>query len=210
MPDDVVNAPETEGAPSAPETASAPTLLGGDETPQVQANEPQGGTEEPSEGTEDPSEGGIEYEFETPEGFEAFDEALAAKFVDIAAEVNLPNDVAQKMVDLYAQELTAQHEAEMEDWDNTLNEWKNESMKDTEIGGSQLETSVNDARVALNTFGTSEIKNILEDTGLGNHPEVIRMLAKIGKAVRSDNFEFGRSSEPQKTAAQLLFPTMAA
>lgn len=42
------------------------------------------------------------------------------------------------------------------------------------------------AKKALDTYGTPEIRQLLETTGLGNNPEMIRFFWRVGKTLTED------------------------
>ncbi len=69
--------------------------------------------------------------------------------------------------------------------------WAQATNADPEIGGQNLKHSLMFARYALDHFGDVELYDFLDDTGLGNHPEVIRMFKRVGEAAEGD-----RTSRP--------------
>ena len=125
-------------------------------------------------------------EFKAPEGV-SMDKAALEKFVPIAKELNLTQEQAQKVVDLYAGGiLPAVHQQLAEAHVQQVEQWLEAARTDKEIGGAQFDASVSIAKKALDSFGTPELKAALDDSGLGNHPEVIRLLANIGKRISED------------------------
>ena len=70
------------------------------------------------------------------------------------------------------------------------------------------------ARKAVEQFGTPELRTLLDESGLGSHPEVVRFFYRAGKAIGDDNFvAAGRTAPPggsseQKHAAT-LYPNQA-
>lgn len=147
--------------------------------------------------TEEP----VTYEFKTPEGVE-LDSGLADKFKAIASELKLPADGAQKVVDLYA----SVRQAEAEAFAKQVSEWGDAVKADKEIGGDKLPENLAAARKVIDTFGSDEIRSLLDSTGMGNHPEVVRMLVKVGKAISEDTFVRGKpATTPTKDAASVLY-----
>jgi len=47
------------------------------------------------------------------------------------------------------------------------------------------------AKKALDSFGTPELRTLLNESGIGNHPELIRFMVRAGKAISSDTFVAG-------------------
>lgn len=147
-----------------------------------------------------------QYEFKAPEGAELDTEAVAA-FEPIAKELNLTNEQAQKLVDLYGTRLTQQVEAQQQAWQKQLDTWVSEVKSDKEIGGKAFDQNVDHAKAALTKFGTPELKQALDATGFGNHPELVRVFARIGKTMAEDNFvQANAAAGGKKTAAEIFYP----
>lgn len=122
-------------------------------------------------------------DFTVPEGYSLAGEH-GEKFKTLAKEMNLTQEQAQKLVDLDVQ----RSNANLETVHKATAEWLNMAKADKEIGGDALEANVAVAKKALDTFGSPELKQMLQTSGLGNHPEVIRVFHKIGKAISEDGF----------------------
>lgn len=124
------------------------------------------------------------YEFVAPQGV-TYDDVVIGQFSEIAKELNLPQDSAQRILDKVAPVIQArQNEALV----TARSEWEQASKSDKEFGGPQIMENLAVANKALNTFGTPELRSMLNESGLGNHPEVIRLLYRAGKAISEDNF----------------------
>lgn len=73
-------------------------------------------------------------------------------------------------------------------WKQQKNEWKETFLKDPEIGGERSQTTVDSALKFVRTHGGTaeqqqEFKSLMETSGLGNHPVMIRLLARAGEAM---------------------------
>lgn len=73
------------------------------------------------------------------------------------------------------------------------NAWAEESRNDKEFGGAALDANLAIAKKAVDAYGTPEIKEFLETTGLGNHPEVIRLFYRVGKTLTEDGIVTSRT-----------------
>lgn len=124
-----------------------------------------------------------DYEFEAPEGYE-FDPDVLTAYSEVAKELDLTQKSAQKVLDKVGPALRAQHEAQVE---KVRNEWAETSRADPEFGGEKLDTNLTVAKTALDKFGSDGLKQLLSDTGLGNNPEVIRLLFRIGNSISEDS-----------------------
>lgn len=144
------------------------------------------------------------YEFKAGEGVELDQEALK-DFEPLARELNLNNEQAQKLVDMYGTKLLPMvQKQQAEAWQKQTEGWAESVKADKEIGGDKLTSSISTAQRALETFGTPELKEYLNTTGLGNHPELIKVFVKVGKAMSEDGMVTGKESG-QRTAAEVLY-----
>lgn len=144
------------------------------------------------------------YEFKTGEGVELDTEALK-DFEPVARELNLTNEQAQKLVDLYGTKIMPMvQQQQVEAWQKTTEQWAADVKADKEIGGDKLTGNLSVAQRALAQFGTPELKEYLEGTGLGNHPELVKAFIKIGKAMSEDGMVDG-SNQGQRSAAEVLY-----
>ncbi|EJI6850243.1 peptidase [Salmonella enterica] len=161
--------------------------------------------EKPGEEKEQKQEGAPEkYDFKPAEGQE-LDAAALEQFEPIARELNLTNEQAQKMVDLYGTKIMPMvQQQQAEAWQKTTEQWAADVKADKEIGGDKLTGNLSAAQRALAQFGTPELKEYLEGTGLGNHPELVKAFIKIGKAMSEDGMVDG-SNQGQRSAAEVLY-----
>ncbi|MBA8045632.1 peptidase [Citrobacter freundii] len=130
------------------------------------------------------------YEFQAAEGVELDTEALK-EFEPVAREMNLTNEQAQKLVDVYPKILAGVQQRQVEAWQQTTEQWAADVKADKEIGGDKLTSNLSAAQRALAQFGTPELKEYLEGTGLGNHPELVKAFVKVGKAMSEDKVVTG-------------------
>lgn len=143
------------------------------------------------------------YEFKAGEGVELDTEALK-DFEPVARELNLTNEQAQKLVDAYPKILAGVQQRQAEAWQKQTEGWAETVKADKEIGGDKLTANLSAAQRALDLFGTPELKEYLEGTGLGNHPELVKAFIKIGKAMSEDGMVDG-SNQGQRSAAEVLY-----
>mgnify|MGYP000848148816 CR=1 FL=1 len=153
---------------------------------------------------DDKPEGAPEkYEFQAAEGVELDTEALK-EFEPVAREMNLTNEQAQKLVDVYPKILAGVQQRQVEAWQQTTEQWAADVKADKEIGGDKLPSNLSAAQRALDQFGTPEFKTYLNDTGLGNHPDLVKAFVKIGKAMSEDGMVTG-GNDGQRSAAEVLY-----
>lgn len=170
---------------------------------QQEKTENQDGEQQKTE-KEQKQEGAPEkYEFKTGEGVELDTEALK-EFEPVARELNLTNEQAQKLVDAYPKILAGVQQRQADAWQAQTEEWAATVKADKEIGGDKLTANLGVAQRALDTFGTPELKEYLNGTGLGNHPELVKAFIKVGKAMSEDGMVTGKESG-QRSAAEVLY-----
>lgn len=140
------------------------------------------------------------YEFKAPEGME-LDAASVDDFRAVAAELKLSPEAAQKVVDIAIKREQARAEA----FATQVQAWGDEVRADKDIGGAKLDENLGVARKAIDQFGSPELKSLLDSTGMGNHPEVVRMMVRIGRAISEDKIVRGNTSATPKDHAALLY-----
>lgn len=150
-----------------------------------------------------------EYEdFSLPENFESVDD-MVVEFKTLAKELNLSQDVAQKLIDMQIKVQTRSQEMLVNKWTEVQKEWEDKSRNDKEYGGKEFDTSLGHAKTALDKFASKAFREALEETGMGNHPELIRFLVSVGKGIGEDDvMKEGTSPGGNKTPAEIMFPDM--
>jgi hypothetical protein len=144
------------------------------------------------------------YDLKMPEGVE-LDQAATTEFTAIAKELKLDQAAAQKLADIGAKMAQRQADAHAQ----LVETWTEQVKTDKEIGGDKLAENLGVARKAIDTFGSPELKALLNSTGLGNHPEVVKLAFKVGKAISEDGFVSGSpKGNTTNDPAKKLFPNM--
>lgn len=179
---------------AAPETGSA-TLLGDGAAPAGDAAEQTKDEGEKPEGAPE------QYEWAAPEGV-TLDESVMGSLSEVAKELNLSQDAAQKLVDKMAPAMAQRQAAQVQAMQA---EWRESSSGDAEFGGAKLAENMAVAKKALDAFATPEFRQLLEQTGMGNHPEVIRTFYRAGKAISEDGLVSGSAPKAPRDARS-LFP----
>ncbi|HSV48356.1 MAG TPA: protease [Ramlibacter sp.] len=140
--------------------------------------------------------------FTLPEGMSA-DAPLMGEFAALAKELNMPQEAAQKFVNLAGKMQAGSAEHLQAAIDAQAETWGNDSKADKEFGGDAFDENLAIAKTALDKFGTPELKNLLNQSKLGNHPEVLRFFVRAGKAISQDGFIPGRTGAAADTAKRM-------
>lgn len=148
-------------------------------------------------------------DFTMPDGFQ-LDADYGGELKTIAKELNLPQDKAQKLVDLgvkHAQGVVAALKTQQE---TAIARWVDAVRNDPEIGGSNLSTNMATAKKAVVAFGTPELVGLLNETGLSRHPDVVRFMVRVGAAISEDTDlvtgDGNGAATVRKDPAKTLYP----
>lgn len=195
-------------------TAAAPaaTLLGGDKpaaADPAQAEKPAQADEKAKDGEK--KDDGKKADPITPESYGDFtppagvtlDDGLVGEFKSLAAEFGLTKEAAQKFVDLYGKVPAKQQELTTA----VVQQWAKDAQADKEFGGVEFNKNIGIAQQALAAFGSPALNDLIKESGLGNHPEIIRAFYRIGKAMSEDG-RVVAGAGPQGDRLAALYPTM--
>jgi hypothetical protein len=210
-PIDTTAAPAADAAP-APSVINTPPA--GDPAPAASdppAGDPPAGEPAKDDTTGDKPAGAPEvYEtFTLPEGV-AVDEATLGEATAMFKDIGLPQDKAQKLVDFYTGKLAAVADAPQKLWEATQADWQGKVRADPEIGGAKLDATIATAAKAIDKFGGTALRDALDITGAGNHPEIIRFFARVGASLSEADFVTGSpkgSAAGKMSAADVMYPT---
>jgi antitoxin component of RelBE/YafQ-DinJ toxin-antitoxin module len=128
------------------------------------------------------------------------DVALLEAATPVFKEVGLTNDQAQKLVPLAIKVQERLLGQQADDFEALKSDWVKAVHKDKELGGAKWAETETLAAKAMDTFaGPSEMKVIdgkkvetnpfrvvLDNSGLGNHPEFMRVFRRIGEKLGED------------------------
>lgn len=191
---------EESAAPVATGEADAAGVTGGEETA-------TGKTGDVTAGSGDERAVPETYaDFSLPEGVE-LDAQLLETAVPVFKELGLTQEQAQKLVDFQAKQVGEGQRKQADAFSQLMEDWQTQSRNDKEFGGEKFDENIAIARTAVNAFGTPELAKLLEDHGVGNHPEMIRFMVKVGKLTREDRPGVtGGASNPAVDRVSALYP----
>jgi hypothetical protein len=156
------------------------------------------------------------YEFKAPQGVTLDADTITA-YSEVAKELGLPQDAAQKVIDKLAPKLAAQNaRALSQAIQSTSTEWAKATQTDPEIGGEKFGENLAVAKRGLERFASPELRSLLgpyhpqknpKGTGLGNHPELVRLFFKVGKGISEDTVPPGgrAPTNGDRDAATVLY-----
>lgn len=171
-------------------------------TPATEASE-QAPTEGEVGKAEKPS---VEFQpFTLPEGME-LDAGLLEKATNAFKQAGISQEHAQQLIDLYAGQVALVEEKRAAQ----IAEWADMTKKDAELGGAEYDAKVSVARKAVRQFGSPELMALFDESGVGNHPELVRFAYRVGKALGEAPFvQPGTAAGPsEQDVLASLYPTM--
>lgn len=122
------------------------------------------------------------------EGFDV-DEKMLEGLTPVFKKHNLTQGAVQELAAAYAPLMKAQVEAIREkalsDFQSEIKGWKDQTIKDL---GADWQKEMSFAAKFIDKFGGDDVRAILEDTGAGNHPAIVKLFVAAGKAISSDSF----------------------
>lgn len=129
------------------------------------------------------------------------------RIAEFAKEQGLSKEQAQAYLERENTMLAGLRDEQEAQVDKLARQWENEARADQEIGGDNFNTCIERSHRVLERFGSDSLKEQLNKTGLGNHPELIRMLSRIGGSMSEDQFIRGGSPVDQKpkSTAEVLY-----
>ncbi len=131
------------------------------------------------------------HEFKLPDG-ETTTPKVLESYRTLARELGLPLGKAQtmleKMLPVIRQESQTALQAKVA---AQIDTWRQETIKDKEIGGQKLKESVEIGKEGLSHYFEASFIEWLDQSGGGNRADVIRGFAKLGRDLRSDAFVQG-------------------
>lgn len=135
------------------------------------------------------------YELAMPEGF-TVDAALLEEATPVFKDIGLTNEQANKLVPMAAKLSENLAKQQQDTFQAMASDWSRESLKDPEIGGPKWPETETYVAKALDAFAgpakdkdgkPTPFRKLLDDSKLGNHPEMIRMFRRIGERISEDD-----------------------
>lgn len=147
-----------------------------------------------------------------PEGLgiddESLDHGLFNKMLPQFEKAGIKQEDLNEIVKTYAdhvQEAAKAHgEKLIEKYKEIKNEWKAETQKEL---GNEIKQNLMYVGNALKEFGSPKLIELFNETGVGDHIEVVRCFSKIGKHFTEDSMVDGQTKTEGKPE-DVLYPSM--
>lgn len=147
------------------------------------------------------------YELDIPEGYEV-DEKLMSEFTDVARELGLNNEQANKLAGMHTKIMTEAFQALNEARNAEVTGWGDDAKKQL---GKEYEGTLRDVAVGVSEVEKDipTLREAMDKTGFGNTIEGIKLMATIGKLLGEDQGgkdSGGRASAGSTDLGKIFFP----
>lgn len=146
---------------------------------------------------------------DSPDGYEfsyskeiQIDPALEGSFKEFAHQNGINTEVAQKLVDFNCESIMRQQAQLTEQ----IKGWCDEVKKMPGWQGNSFNEKISVAHGAVGRFVPPEVAELLDSTGYGNHPAVVKMFYEIGKNMSEDRYVDAQHTAAKRDPASILYP----
>jgi hypothetical protein len=191
--------------PSAVAPAQARNGPSADEVlyPEETAKAEERATAEAHDGEQTPAEPQFDYRLTLPDGVQ-LDSEMLAEATPTLREFGLNDDQVSKLAPLGLKMVERAFDRQADEFDAVKAGWLKDANADREIGGAALKETRRLAGVALDVGGAdAEFRSLMNDSGLGNHPSVLRVFRRLGATVEHARRSRGGGAPDR---AQTLYP----
>lgn len=143
------------------------------------------------------------YELKMPDGVE-MDADLLGEVTPLFREARLSPAQAQVVADAYVK---IQTDALKKHADMTAG-WLKDAKADAEIGGKDYDKNLSHAHRAFQAVGNERAMQLFDTYGLGNHPDILRIFVRVGKAIGEGGTVLPGEAGQRVSDAQALYPSM--
>lgn len=157
-----------------------------------------------------------EYEISLPEG-SSLDPVHVDEIAALATELGLSGEQAQAwlnreseiVADMLENAQTIINEQSQAVMEEASKQWLEQVKNDPEIGGDKLNETAELTKRFVEAYFPETLRNWLDETGFGNHPDAVRGFYKAAKDLGfgEDKFDSGNASgqRQKKTDAELFY-----
>jgi len=134
--------------------------------------------------------------FTTEEGQEV-NEELVTEFLTIYNSADLDaNGKAQALIDLQNKVMTEASHQMAEEFTKTQEQWRQEVIDDKDIGGDALDGNITKSSQLLDKYGSDELRQMLDMTGLGNNIHMVKFFVNLSKDFSEGDLVEGSPPKP--------------
>ena len=151
-----------------------------------------------------------EFKLTAPEGMENFQGEFDAFSSEVSEWMQANPDAtasdalkwaAEQQADKVGQQTQDMSEA----FTKQIETWEGEARADQDIGGDAFDANLATAKTAIDAFGDNALKSVLNESGLGSHPAVIKFAVNAGKALSDAPVLKTSGGDAKKSLADSLY-----
>ena len=144
------------------------------------------------------------YKFEFGEDSQV-DEALLGGFREIAHQLGITQEQAQKLAGFYEAQIKGMNATALEARTKQAVETEQGWLKEIK-GMPDFDSQKASADRAMEQFGNPELVELLNQTRLGSHPTIFKFVAEVGKALAEPGFVRSKGGTGELSLAEKLYP----
>lgn len=191
---------------AAPATAAPETKVDAAPANQTAKTAESGNEPAKQEAKKEETKAESSLELKLPEG-SILDAGAVERIAAYAKERGLTNDQAQELLNRESENVANYAKAQEDHVKAQVDGWKAAVEKDKELGGDAYSKNVELAKRVVTKYGSEDFLKTLNDTGLGNHPELVRVFFRIGRAMGEDKLVVpnAQASQPRRPIEDVFY-----
>lgn len=140
------------------------------------------------------------YEITTSTG-EQLDGEDLDKLNQVCKKAGITQKQAQMLFSAYENDVSNFNQQLKSSYNQQLQSWRDAVMNDKELGQQNFEKTKANIKNVISRFGSSELSDFLNKSGLGYNPDFVRFVNKVGSLISNDNNFIGGNTNPQVSEA---------
>lgn len=140
------------------------------------------------------------YEITTSTGEQLGGEDLD-KLNQVCKKAGITQKQAQMLFSAYENDAFNFNQQLQSSYNQQLQSWRDTVMNDRELGQENFEKTKANIKNVIGRFGSSELSDFLNKSGLGYNPDFVRFVNKVGSLISNDNNFIGGNTNPQVSEA---------
>lgn len=136
------------------------------------------------------------------------DSALIEEFRRFAFEQKMSLENARLMAKFYETYVQGQSKKQAREQEELWRTMQSACESDKEYGGTCFHENMRYAKAAMLRFDDGSLAKILNETGFGSHPEVVRFMYRVGRALAEKDMPKAQTAAKEPSAAELFYPSM--
>lgn len=118
----------------------------------------------------------------------------------------LSKEAAQELIKSQSEAIDGFYDSLQSQHESLVKDWAEQVKTDKELGGENYNRSIELAKRVAHRFGSEKFIEVLDSSGYGNHPELIRMLSRIGSAMGNDEFvRPGNQAKSERSIEEIFY-----